>query len=376
MSFVIANRRCEFLIAPDMNSKNDRYRSHNARCGKPNKKYTPGYRDVAFTDVLYDPEAMDRHGKPLTDENPVRTDRDAKNRDFYIVERIPVNYYEQLMAESLLRRTQLTSPSNVAEFLSSPPVNDYLKSELAMKPCAEDIFNYSVCGTGDSSETSDTLSRNNSLQGGGVHPSTPAAPSMAAPSSTFDEDEEEPYDCETTSPPLTQKWIEDEEENISKIRNYVNTTLGTVQDTLNERSKLTAEARLELSSLRLNVGDTLDRFHGTLSSLTKCNGAEKHGELDEFVQGNHSPGVKRSREEYPIEDLIDEIGIDTLMLSQETMLGDCDTDEGNRKKEGDVEREEQQSAVAVSQLEQRKRRPKKPRTGPIRRSMRNRTIRG
>ena len=78
MSFVIANRRCEFLIAPDMNSKNDRYRSHNARCGKPNKKYTPGYRDVAFTDVLYDPEAMDRHGKPLTDENPVRTDRDER----------------------------------------------------------------------------------------------------------------------------------------------------------------------------------------------------------------------------------------------------------------------------------------------------------
>ena len=181
----------------------------------------------------------------LTDENPVRTDRDAAG--ISISSSVFINYTATHGSFFAGRSSQPEQRGRI--FVAAG------QRLFKIRACYEALCGRHFQLLGVERVTAwkpDTLSRNNSLRGR-RHPSTMRH--QWRQHRHFEEDEEPRL---RNHHPPNAEVVEDEEENISKIR-IRDTTLGTVH-TLNERSKLTAEARLELSSLRLNA-----RYFGPLS---------------------------------------------------------------------------------------------------------------
>ena len=108
--------RCRHLIAPDPAHAKDRYRSHNSRCREDKfKPYEPSGEDISIDRIIYDKDAVDRHGKPLNEENPVHDDYQKGKffKGYYMLEEMNEMQYAQYLFNTM--ETQMRARHEPAE---------------------------------------------------------------------------------------------------------------------------------------------------------------------------------------------------------------------------------------------------------------------
>jgi hypothetical protein len=383
--------RCRHLIAPDPAHAKDRYRSHNSRCREDKfKPYEPSGEDISMDRIIYDKDAVDRHGKPLNEENPVHDDYQKGKffKGYYMLEEMNEMQYAQYLFNTM--ETQMRARHEPAETEELEATDFFPSATMSFGLSQTDLLNLPGAAAGDfdddttMSECSSELSRQNSLRGGGVCGRTMASrPSLAVGSTATkarlssstaaadddDLDDEIDMDLSQQNPDreapeaLSKDWCNGMTSDVEEVGTWFSRNIRVAVDALRERpveaqgtvAKLEAAhegVRTALADLQTTIyevaGITEEEQQQQQQQQEQQQQEEEEEEEEEekkadVVGGDNSGAPKRSRDdagenedeeeesgEFQPEDL-EELGEDALFMSQPDEVIDDEDEEQHQQ---------------------------------------------